>query len=81
MKKLLLAAACLCIISVSLAQKKKESIYLSGNGSPMFYPLDGFGRPFGIGITVDSNTKSVEYHNTIPNQRFNNYVFLNGFKQ
>ncbi len=42
------------------------------------YTASTVSAAFGIGISIDKSTKWIEYHNMMPNQPFNNYVFLKG---
>ena len=77
MKKLSSILILLCIITmVGNAQNKP----VNGSGNSDRYTASAANSAFGIAISVDKNTKWIEYHNMIANQPFNNYVFLKGTK-
>lgn len=81
MKKILLLLWLLATVTLTLrAQKKPVDLSVDGSGNPLFYSASTFGAGFGLCITVDKQTKWIEYHNMVANQPFNNYVFLQGTK-
>lgn len=63
------------------AQNKtiNTSKILSGNS--VYYSASAPPSNAGLALTIDDSTKWIEYNNTIPNQPFTNYVFLEGTKE
>ncbi|SEM83661.1 Histidine kinase-, DNA gyrase B-, and HSP90-like ATPase [Mucilaginibacter gossypiicola] len=81
MKKISLILLLLTTITITLrAQKQPVDLSVDPSGKALFYSASTLGAGFGIFITIDKQTKWIEYHNMVASQPFNNYVFLKGTK-
>ena len=81
MKKLTTIFILSISITICVAQKKSANISNSPYGPSNIYPASVLTSGLNLGLTVDANTKWIEYHNILPNRPLDNYVFLNGTKK
>jgi len=81
MKKLTTIFILSISITICVAQKKSANISNSPYGPSNIYTASVLTSGLNLGLTVDSNTKWIEYHNVLPNRPLDNYVFLNGTKK
>lgn len=79
MKKIVLSIFLFLFAFWANAQKSNNNGFVS-YGNSNFYSAGGSER-FGVSLTVDSFTKTVDYHNTIQNQPLSNLVYLEGTKE
>jgi two-component system LytT family sensor kinase len=81
MKKLIAILIFLTATTTGQAQKKSQNVYADEKGNPKIY-----GFPFrdgGLGVMGDTATKWIAMANAgfLPNQHFDNYLFLTGAKK
>jgi len=81
MKKLITIFNLFISITIGVAQKKADNISNSPYGPSNIYTASALTSGLNLGLTVDANTKWIEYHNVLPNRPLDNYVFLNGTKK
>lgn len=81
MQKLIFIIISLAFTIYCWAQKKPIDIANDPAGNPMYYSASAPASNAGLAVTIDKNTKWIEYRNSIPNQPFTNYVFLEGAKE
>ena len=81
MKKLLFIIISLTLTICSWTQEKNRNISTDPAGNPIYYSASTSTPYQGLALTIDKNTKWIEYHNTIPNQPLTNFVFLEGTKE
>lgn len=79
MKKIILSIPLLLFALLANAQKNNYNINYGNNYQYSASGGSGFG--FGLSFTVDQFTKTVDYHNSIPNQPLSNLVYLEGTKE
>jgi len=77
MKKILIIALVLnCLIGYG--QKEKPRVSTKNHVELYSSSINDLG--FGLTLEIDSSTKRIEYTNTIPNQPYNNLIYLEGIK-
>lgn len=79
MKKIILSIPLLLFALLANAQKNTYNINYGSNHEYSASGGSDFG--FGLSFTVDQFTRTVDYHNSIPNQPLSNLVYLEGTKE
>lgn len=79
MKKIIFSIFLFLFAFWANAQKTKNNGFVN-YGNSTFYSAGG-SEGFGMSLTVDSFTKTVDYHNTIQNQPLSNLVYIEGTKE
>ncbi len=81
MKKLLFIIISLAFTMYCWAQNKTINTSKILFGNSVYYSASKSTPHRGLALTIDKNTKWIEYQNTIPNQPLTNFVFLEGTKE
>lgn len=81
MKKLSITLIAWLILAITVkAQQVPAGAKANTKNNRTIYTASALDGGFDLGMTVDSNTKWVEFHNMIPNQPLTNYVFVKDAK-
>lgn len=79
MKKIIFSIFLFVFAFWANAQKSNNNGFVR-YGNSNFYSAGG-SEGFGVALTIDSFTKTINYHNTIQNQPLSNLVYLEGTKE